>query len=214
MISCRCRSAIRLGDNDDSSGTDSRSKDEWEYLSLAHTPMTSVDNLGRYGWERFSAAPTDPAALQWLGWPLHAIGDATVPHHVAGTFGWGHRPFENAASDHLDLIFHHGDKAAATRQAVNVLFRSEHYYNEITSWRQAHPLADGKPSKDIPYRSLVREVAAVTWTKSTKPSGNGDWPFRVVDSAAKITGSRTLRSLQRPSLFRDHIGTDRSGRRA
>lgn len=31
---------------------------------------------------------------QKLGWPLHAIGDATVPHHVVATLGHGHVPYE------------------------------------------------------------------------------------------------------------------------
>jgi hypothetical protein len=169
-----------------------RSKDDWEYLSAAHTPMTPVDNLGRYGWDRFRAAPTDPTNLQWLGWPLHAIGDATVPHHVAGTFGWGHRPFEDAASDNLETIFHKTDISLATGQAMVVLTRSKHYYDEIQAWRGQHPATDGRPSEDIPLRQLIREVAALTWATS-KNQSPGNWPYGALDSTAYVTGQNTGR---------------------
>jgi hypothetical protein len=50
-----------------------------------------------------------------LGWPLHAIGDAAEPHHIAGTTSWGHRPFEDAVSNHQDHFFALGNGPGAAK---------------------------------------------------------------------------------------------------
>lgn len=69
----------------------SRNAVTWESHNVGHTEFSPVSNLATYGWDQFDG--TDAAALSW---PLHAIGDAAAPQHVAGTTGWGHRPFEDA----------------------------------------------------------------------------------------------------------------------
>ena len=69
-----------------------RNAGNWEFLPFVHTPMPPVGNLGWYGLQKFGAQPGPNT--KFLGFALHAIGDATVPMHVAGAFGWGHRPYE------------------------------------------------------------------------------------------------------------------------
>lgn len=74
-----------------------RSKPVWQAHNLGHTEFSPVSNLAHYGWEHF-----DGQDASWLGFPLHAIGDAAEPHHVTGTTAYGHRPFEDAVDNVRD----------------------------------------------------------------------------------------------------------------
>jgi len=135
-----------------------RNAGDWEFLPFVHTPMPPVDNLGWYGLQKFGAQPGPNT--KFLGFALHAIGDATVPMHVAGAFGWGHRPYEDAVS-----ALHH-DLLAADRQTephrVNTILlpRSEAYYKIISDWRTAHP----ENATGVPLRALVTAVAKTSWS--------------------------------------------------
>jgi hypothetical protein len=54
-----------------------------------------IDNLAQYGWARFrKSAEKGEWNAEGLAFPLHALGDATVPQHVVGSTGYGHRPYE------------------------------------------------------------------------------------------------------------------------
>jgi hypothetical protein len=79
-----------VGVNDGHQNTDRRGFARWQGPTGAHIPFEPLDNFAFYGWSNFLSAPD----AHWLSWPLHALGDATVPMHVAGTTGWGHRPYE------------------------------------------------------------------------------------------------------------------------
>jgi hypothetical protein len=72
----------------------------WMVYSIAHIEFSPLDNLAQYGWDKFLSSGGKGA--EGLAWPLHAIGDACEPHHVAGTSAWGHRPYEDAVDDRLD----------------------------------------------------------------------------------------------------------------
>ena len=69
-----------------------RDESDWEGVTGGHLQFSPLDNFAYFGWRNFRG--TGHAGS--LRWPLHAIGDATVPHHVSGTSSWGHRPFESA----------------------------------------------------------------------------------------------------------------------
>ena len=79
---------------------DTRGDKAWQAYDIGTIDFSPIDNLGRYGWADKYVAGGSMSA-RGLAWPLHAIGDATAPHHVAGTSSWGHRPYE----DYIDQYF-------------------------------------------------------------------------------------------------------------
>lgn len=79
--------------------TDGREGWEWESDPFGDTQFTPLSNLAYYGFYDASRP-----FIERIGWPLHAIGDATVPMHVVATPGFGHAPYESwvsANDDHL-----------------------------------------------------------------------------------------------------------------
>jgi hypothetical protein len=139
---------------------DSRHRDaaDWEFLPFPHLPMPPVDNLGWYGEGQYSTPPGHHT--KFLGYALHAIGDATVPMHVVGAFGWGHRPYEDAVTMlHASLLV--GQRRTEPGRLNNILLpRAEAYYKIISDWRAANP---GQQT-DVPVRALVTAVAQKTWS--------------------------------------------------
>jgi hypothetical protein len=130
---------------------------DWEFLPFPHVPMPPVDNLAWYGEGQYGA----PAArnTKFLGFVLHAIADASVPMHVTGAFGWGHRPYEDAVTVlHPSLLG--GSLRTEPSRVRNLLPRAEAYYKIISDWRTSHP---GHES-DVPVRELVTAVAQKTWS--------------------------------------------------
>ncbi len=149
-------------DGDRYDGSIFRSNNEWQSYPFAHTPFSPADNLALYGWTEWRKKPSD---LTNLGYPVHALGDATVPMHVNDTTSWGHRPFE----DGYDHLWNDHKINLDPDEVIRAAF---FYRREILAWR-----APG--STDVPIRHLVREVAEHTWTYSagkmltTVPP----WPF-------------------------------------
>lgn len=84
----------------------------WQAQTIGHTEFSPVDNLARYGWDNFVASANDAS---WLGWPLHALGDAAEPHHVVGTTSWGHRPYEEFVDKNRDVLVPGTDAEARLR---------------------------------------------------------------------------------------------------
>ena len=131
---------------------------DWEFLPFPHITMPPVDNLGWYGVTQFDAPPGKNT--KFLGYALHAIADASVPMHVTGAFGWGHRPYEDAVTMlHPTLLA--GDRRTEPARLKNILLpRAEAYYKIISDWRAAHP---SQPTA-VPVRTLVTAVAQKTWS--------------------------------------------------
>lgn len=67
---------------------------------IPYSVFTPVDNLGRYWYERYlvSGDPND------LGPLLHAVQDATVPHHAAGYLGNYHAAYEDSLDAYANEI--------------------------------------------------------------------------------------------------------------
>lgn len=65
----------------------------WQAHTIGHLEFSPVSNLALHGWNEF--AKDDYESARGLAWPLHAIGDASAPHHVVGTTSHGHRPYED-----------------------------------------------------------------------------------------------------------------------
>jgi hypothetical protein len=79
---------------------DERADKAWQAYDIGTVDFSPIDNLARYGWDKKFVGGGSISA-RGFAWPLHAIGDATAPHHVAGTSSWGHRPYE----DYIDQYF-------------------------------------------------------------------------------------------------------------
>jgi hypothetical protein len=83
--------------------SDPRDWVDWEGDPIGTQQFWPLDNLAMYGEQRLWS---DGQKVRFLGWPLHAIGDATVPHHVVGTTGYGHVPYEDYVDAHIaELLY-------------------------------------------------------------------------------------------------------------
>jgi hypothetical protein len=183
--------------------TDVRSKSDWQFLTFGHLTYEPVDNLAHYGWSQWR----NGGATGWVGYPLHALGDAVAPHHVAGSPGWGHRPYEDAQEQRwlwTRLVREPGsggsDDSAALQTVpapgsnlynlqkayyTSVLLRAYEYRKWIKEWRASHP-GNGN---DVPVRDLVTLVAknAYEYSMSTyASSGVPGWPFNDTSSVVYL----------------------------
>ena len=143
---------------------------DWEFLPFPHLPMPPVDNLAWYGNGQYSAPPGN-FNTKYLGYVLHALADASVPMHVAGAFGWGHRPYEDAVTvlqSLPDASLLRGRRQTEPARLNNIVLpRAEAYYKIISDWRAQNP---GHAS-DVPVRALVTAVAQTSWSiAQTDPS--------------------------------------------
>jgi len=90
--------------------SDDRGDWNWQSEMLGHVVFTPLDNLAYYGDANFPrdgrpGYATFPGIYKF-GWTLHAVADATVPMHCAGTTSWGHRPYEIYTEEHVDDLFY------------------------------------------------------------------------------------------------------------
>jgi hypothetical protein len=178
-----------IGAGDDfHSDSKRRSRAQWQFPTFPHLIFSPADNLGKFGWEQFRASKARAAKIsaEPLSWPLHAIGDATVPMHVVNTSGWGHRPFEQAVRDSWSrLLFFSDDptqkdvaRALQVEQAARILAKAYQWRTFILNWRAAHP----GQQDNVPVRELVTALAQETYSYAAI-SRPGGWPF---DSAASL----------------------------
>jgi hypothetical protein len=117
-----------------------------------------------------------------LGWPLHAIGDATAPMHVIASPAWGHRPFEDAQEElwpairNMSALYADPEPSQITPQllqARSIYLKAFEWRQFILNWRAAHPGHD----KDVPIRDLVTAVAENTYQYSVNKMATDFWPF-------------------------------------
>lgn len=149
--------------------TEMRDKADWEYLNWPFVPMTPLDNLAWFGWDRFRASVVEVGAdssgllqSKYLGWVLHGLGDATVPMHVTGTFAWGHRPYEDAVEELGRALLGGDEHGNAVQHAIAVLRAAHAHRQFIDQWRADHPDRPG----DVPVRDLVTRLARKTFEVS------------------------------------------------
>jgi len=74
------------------------SSSNWQqhYGDFQTTAFQPIDNLAKYWFDQFKAAPS----LQTIGYALHATGDVAQPHHAWVTSGNGHSGWEGWVDDH------------------------------------------------------------------------------------------------------------------
>ncbi len=153
-------------DGDKYNSTLFRSGSQWQKYAMGHTTFESLDNFALWGWREFQTGGSNDDRLGRLGYPLHALGDATVPMHVTNTTSWGHRPFEDAQARLWD------GKISELLDDGTILATAYQYRQEILAWR-----AHGHPG-DIPIRHLIRTVAKHTLDYSLqKQTETNSWPF-------------------------------------
>jgi hypothetical protein len=165
--------------------TKMRSRSKWMFPTFPHLIFEPVDNLGKYGWDQFQPSLAEASrepdhGVKALSWPLHALGDATVPMHVVNTSGWGHRPFEDSIEDawpRLIYLTEDSSEAAQARsqqieQAKRILRKAYTWRKSILDWRTAHP----GNNNNLPVRDLITAVAQETfnYAQSQTPTG---WPY-------------------------------------
>jgi hypothetical protein len=160
--------------------SDARDDGDWVITTWPHVPFSPVDNLGQFGWSEFKKDQTRPS--KWLGWPLHAIGDATVPMHAAATSGWGHRPYEDAY-DNLWPALRRQGQVTEIRFAGDALQAAVRWRTFVLDWRAAHP----QSGVDTPVRDLVTAVAKRTFDQAmASQAASGDWPFNPLMSSGYL----------------------------
>lgn len=160
------RYQIRQG-GDGHRDTRIRGRADWQKYPLGRTPVSPLDNLGFFGWRSYR---TNPAETRWLGWPLHALGDASSPMHVIGSTSYGHRPFEDAQERLWPRISE--DLGADLRP---LLARAFFWRRFVLDWRAR---AAGR-RRDVPVRDMVTALAQQTLDYSRQQqTATGNWPFQ------------------------------------
>ena len=168
-----------------------------------------MDNLAFWGWNEFKTRQPDAdpevaaLAAPRLGWSLHALGDATVPMHVVGATGFGHRPYEESFDNRWEeLVIADVGKPAATamsaRQARQIVKRALVWREFILQWRAGHG-----GTMDVPVRDLVTLLAAQTRTDAAGVAGiynagaSLEWQFGSESAANAQYNSAALVAFQR-----------------
>lgn len=152
--------------NDGHPDTKMRGRADWQKYVVARTPLSPIDNLGFFGWRSFR---DNPNQTEFLGWPLHALGDASSPLHVIASTGYGHRPFEDAQERLWPRI---SDDLGADLKPL--LQRAFEWRRFVLAWR-----ARGGPerAKDLPLRDMVTALAQQTYDYSRQQQPGSGWPF-------------------------------------
>jgi hypothetical protein len=142
-----------------------RTPSQWETPTIPHLQLTAVDNLAMFGYREARANKGTPLEAKRLGWPLHAIGDASVPMHAVGASGYGHRPYEDSVAMVFDQLVGSGSTAASVSAIGQVVQRAFKWRKFIQDWRALNA------TSEVPVRDLVTAVAEATRAKaSAKPA--------------------------------------------
>jgi hypothetical protein len=79
--------------------------DYYDQTLVADLEFEPLDNLAQYGWARFrESAAAGKWSAEGLAFPLHALGDASVPQHAVGSTAYGHRPYEDWVDFNLSQL--------------------------------------------------------------------------------------------------------------
>jgi hypothetical protein len=120
------------------SSNKSSDRADWNWQSdwFGHVSFPPLDNLAYYGDANFPRGGhpgfTPIRGIHKYGWTLHAVSDATVPMHCAGTTSWGHRPYEDFVENHIDDLLFRAPVPGATPPPFSL---------EVNQLRQAQRVA-------------------------------------------------------------------------
>jgi hypothetical protein len=190
--------------HDGHQNTTSRGESEWQFTTAAHTPFEPVDNVALYGWQHFR----DDAdhATHWLGFPLHALGDASAPHHLIGSTGWGHRPYEDSierqwwAIRYIDSPGGDGANASGAQlaQIQRIVAAGYAWRKLVIDWRAADPAR----AHDVPIRDLVAQLGLATMADAET---DGGWAFQRAASGTYLASQDAAISLYTGAGYVDHM---------
>ena len=138
----------------------SRTPSQWETPTIPHLQLTAVDNLAMFGYEEAKAKKGTVLEAKRLGWPLHALGDASVPMHAVGASGYGHRPYEDSVDMVYDALVGSESVAVSVNTVSQVVLRAFKWRKFVQDWRTLHG------TSEVPVRDLVTAVAAATRQKA------------------------------------------------
>ncbi len=137
-----------------------RTASEWELPTVPHLQLTPVDNLAMFGYDEARKNKGTPLEAKRLGWPLHALGDASVPQHAVGASGYGHRPYEDSVNMVYDALVGSNSVGDSVNTVSQVVQRAFKWRKFIQDWRTLHG------TTEVPVRDLVTAVAATTRAKA------------------------------------------------
>jgi hypothetical protein len=134
-------------------GPETRLLDDWIISPVGHTEMEPVYNLGKWGWDSFAKGQL---GARGIGWVLHAIGDSDMPHHTAGTCGYGHQPFEQFALLNWQRTFHEDDVATHYKHLQVITEDAFHW------WKFLDDTQASQKTTLLPVREFLRSLAIET----------------------------------------------------
>lgn len=138
-----------------------RTASQWASPVIPDLQLTAVDNLGMFGYEQAKANRGTGLESKRLGWPLHALGDASVPMHAVGASGFGHRPYEDCVDMVFDSLVGADGVLSSVNTVADVLTRAVKWRKFIRDWRTL------RNSTEVPVRDLITALAATTRSKAT-----------------------------------------------
>ena len=146
----------RYGQFDDRS----RPTFQWSSPTIADLEFSPADNLAKWGWNTYLSNPTN---AKYLGWPLHALGDAAEAQHIANTTGWGHTELEDAIDRSIEVALGFGqdsnklyiDNFADTEYGASVSLANSEYNILQTGYDWWARYKDG----DVDIQNMVESAA-------------------------------------------------------
>jgi hypothetical protein len=165
---------------DDSHPTKRTRRTDWQWGrdTVGHTQHTPLDNLAYHGWNEFKK--TSPRNAAYLRWPLHALGDATVPMHIVLTSSYGHSAYEGAVARNWKAIRYLYDTNTANsqlaqfEQARRILSIAHGANLYIQQYRGS---GVGDDPFDVPIRDLVTVLAKHALSTLKQSQQGGDWAW-------------------------------------
>lgn len=112
---------------------------------VPYSIFPSVDNLGRFWYEKFLLSGN----CNDLGPALHAIQDACIPHHTAGFMGNHHSKYESAIENYYNDILQSSSRKKKFNDKALTYFKQ---------WRSASTSVN-----DITYPADLNKVPCKSW---------------------------------------------------
>jgi hypothetical protein len=166
-----------ISTNEDGQEPSRPREDYYDQALVADLEFEPLDNLAQYGWARFrESAAAGKWSAEGLAFPLHALGDASVPQHAVGSTAYGHRPYEDWVDFNLSELLLEScrdDDAFSPRACSDSFLRLQiAQARRVLQW--AHYF-HSKTSSDEGVRKLTTLVAKETLSLvGDRPDA---WPF-------------------------------------
>jgi len=154
--------------------------------NIMDTVFSPVDNLAKYGWDKWKSTRD----IFYLGHVLHAVLDASSAHHTVCTLGHNHKEYEDFVDNYYDSevgrlseplsnmavsLSNAGLPVPIYTNMISILGQDINTYNEI--WKEIIFYKDiinefwqrdntRKEKSDIPIRNIITKIAERTYEHS------------------------------------------------